>query len=114
MNPIYTTSEKVVLGVVIILLFCVSVVVIFSNDSRTPLLFSQVHNFFLIDINSASLEELCLIPYISRNIAQKIIQYRQEKGYIHDFNELLMIKGIGPATLKRLKDYLKDTSHSNQ
>lgn len=111
MKPIYTIPEKIILFILIILLFCVSAVVIFSNASKTPLLFSKERNFFLININSASLEELRLIPYISRNIAQKIIKYRQEKGSIHDVNELLILKDIGPATLKRLKDYLKDTSH---
>jgi DNA uptake protein ComE-like DNA-binding protein len=51
---------------------------------------------------------LCLIPYISPNIAQEIINYRQQKGGINNLDELLSIKGIGRAKLKRIKDYLKE------
>ncbi|MFH1231488.1 MAG: helix-hairpin-helix domain-containing protein [Planctomycetota bacterium] len=107
MKPIYTTSEKVILGLLILLLFCVSTVVIFSKTSKIPALFSHERNFYLIDINTASFKELCLIPYISHNIAYEIIKYRQEKRGINNMDELLSIKGIGRAKLKMIKGYLK-------
>ena len=108
MNPIYSTAEKVILGLFIIILFFIGIyTIIFLPSFSSPALFSRERNFFLIDINKATDVELCLIPYISPNIARQIIQYRNEVGRIRDINELLKIKGIGGHKLNRLKNYLK-------
>ena len=105
----YSYSEKVVLGLLITVLFAAGL--LFSIGNKThPEVFSQEHNFFLIDINTASAEELKTIPYMSDSIAQEIIRYRLEKGRINSIDELLSVKGIGPAKMKRMKKYLKDTN----
>ncbi|MEW6026131.1 MAG: helix-hairpin-helix domain-containing protein [Planctomycetota bacterium] len=68
-----------------------------------------MHNrdFFLIDLNKATKEELRLIPYVSEAMAQEIIRYRTDKGGLRNTDELSEIKGIGPARLKKMRKYLK-------
>lgn len=56
-----------------------------------------------IDLNSASAEELDLLPYVSRNAARMIVEYRQKNGAIRDIDELTRIKGLGPRLIEVLK-----------
>ncbi|MCR4711023.1 MAG: ComEA family DNA-binding protein [Clostridia bacterium] len=60
----------------------------------------------LIDLNTATSEELQRIPGIGPVTAEKILKYREENGPFTDLEELLEISGIGEKTLERMKDYL--------
>jgi len=52
----------------------------------------------LININSASPEELDTLPGIGPTTAQKIVDYRDENGPFSSIDDLLNVPGIGPAT----------------
>ena len=58
-----------------------------------------------IDLNSASAEELDLLPYVSKNTARLIVEYRQQHGPIKDIDELGRIKGLRPKLTETLKKY---------
>jgi competence protein ComEA len=64
-----------------------------------------------MDINTASLDELILVSGIGEKTAEKIIALREEKGKIHDLNELMEIKGIKEKRLAALKKYLSAEPH---
>ncbi|MBW7867772.1 MAG: helix-hairpin-helix domain-containing protein [Brumimicrobium sp.] len=66
----------------------------------------KLKNLFPLDINYASIEDLMLIKGVGIKTATSIVEYRQENGYFNTMDELLGIKGIGPATLEKLKEYL--------
>jgi len=59
-----------------------------------------------ININSASVEELSQIKGIGPKLAEKIIQYRTEHGAFKAVEDLVNIKGIGEASLNKIKDSL--------
>lgn len=101
----YNHQEKIIAGVLIIIIFAVGLLPAIKS-APAPQIFAQQQEFFLIDINQASAEELKTIPYMSVIIVQEIIRYRKEKGRINSIDELLSVKGIGPAKLKRMKRYL--------
>ena len=60
---------------------------------------------FPIMINTATEEELQLIPDIGPVTAILIIEYRNEQGTILDFDELIVIDGIGKKTIEVLKEF---------
>ena len=53
----------------------------------------------LVSINSAGIEELATLPGIGKTTAQKIIDYRQEKGSFLSLEELMNVKGIGKSDM---------------
>ena len=59
-----------------------------------------------ININTATVDQLSLLPDIGPKIAQRIIDYREENGSFSSIEELLLIKGIGKKRLEELRDYI--------
>ncbi|MFW6137753.1 MAG: ComEA family DNA-binding protein [Spirochaetota bacterium] len=59
-----------------------------------------------IDLNSAGIQELTVIPGIGRETALKILEYRLQKGGIQKTEELIQVKGIGPKKLEMIKKYV--------
>ena len=58
----------------------------------------------LVDINTATLDELQTLSGIGPVIAQRIIDYRTENGAFTSIDDLLNVKGIGEATLNKFRD----------
>lgn len=59
-----------------------------------------------ININKADVETLSMIKGIGTVKAQAIIDYRTNMGKFHSLDELVKVKGIGQATLKKISPYL--------
>jgi len=62
---------------------------------------------FPLDLNSATSQELQLIPTVGPGRAQLILDYRKENGLFQRPEDLLGIKGIGPATFEKIKPYIR-------
>ena len=58
----------------------------------------------LIDINTASAEELDQLPGIGAVIAQRIVDYRQANGSFASSEEIMEVKGIGEAIFADIRD----------
>jgi len=59
----------------------------------------------VINLNTASADQLQLLPGIGPSMAKKIINYRKD----HEFkarNNIMRIKGIGKKTFNKIKDHL--------
>jgi competence ComEA-like helix-hairpin-helix protein len=58
----------------------------------------------MINLNSASVEELTSINGVSHSLAVRIVEYRQQFGRINTFDDIKKISGIGDFTLNTLKE----------
>lgn len=59
-----------------------------------------------ININTANLNELDMLPGIGDSTAQKIIDYRNENGKFNSIEDIKNIKGIGESKFEKIKDYI--------
>ncbi len=62
-----------------------------------------------VNINEATGPELVALPGIGPAMAARIIAYRREHGRFTSVEELDGVKGIGPATLQRLRPFVRVT-----
>jgi len=60
-----------------------------------------------ININTASLNELTLLPGIGEKKAQAIIKYREEVGSFESKDEIKNVKGIGDSIYKKIKNKIE-------
>mgnify|MGYP001497910931 CR=1 FL=1 len=59
-----------------------------------------------ININTAGINKLVLLPGIGTKTAEKIIEFRIKNGKFKSPNDLLKIRGIGEKKLEKIKEYL--------
>jgi len=59
-----------------------------------------------IDINRAEPWLLEVLPGIGEVLAQRILDYRSEKGPFRRIEDLLKVSGIGEATFEKIKDFI--------
>lgn len=57
----------------------------------------------VINVNTATLEELQLLPGIGETKAKAIVSARESRGAFKSVEELLEVKGIGPSGLEKLR-----------
>ena len=60
-----------------------------------------------LDINTADSVALLDLPGIGPTKVAAILRYRRQQGRFSSLDDLLKVKGIGPATLKRMRNSLK-------
>lgn len=66
--------------------------------------FTDSRNDKLLNLNTATLEELESLPGIGETLAKRIIEYREKNGGFQEVEELRNIEGIGKKKFSKIKD----------
>jgi competence protein ComEA len=62
---------------------------------------------FETDINTADWTELIQLPEIGESLAKQIVESREAEGPFKSLQNVGRVRGIGPATLEKIRPYLK-------
>ncbi|MBX3046905.1 MAG: helix-hairpin-helix domain-containing protein [Anaerolineales bacterium] len=79
------------------------VLVPITSATRTPL---PTAGPLRVNINTAALQDLELLPNIGPSMAQAIMAYRERHGGFTSLDELLNVPGIGPKTFEGLQGFV--------
>jgi len=60
----------------------------------------------VIDLNTATADELEVLPGIGPSISAEIIAYREEHGVFSSVEDILEVSGIGESKLNSIRDYI--------
>ncbi len=105
-NPRTLIMIITLIGVFII----ISVSVILHLSSPEPIAYTsdEIAEMHLerINLNTATAEELSLLPDIGATLAGRIIAYREAQGAFTSVNELLSIEGIGANAYAKIAPYV--------
>ena len=59
-----------------------------------------------VNINTATVEEFLQVPMITRELAERIVEYREENGDFQVLEELLQVEGFTRKLLRKIKGFL--------
>lgn len=76
----------------------------FSSEGEAPLVVEPGAE--LVNINTATLDELNSLPGIGPTLAQRIIDYRVENGNFSTIEDIMNVSGIGVSTFEDIKDLI--------
>ena len=60
----------------------------------------------VVNVNTATLEQLQQLPGVGEVRARAIIEVRREKGGFRSLDELVAARGVGKSLLERLRPYV--------
>lgn len=60
----------------------------------------------IVNINTASEEQLQLLPRVGPALAGRIVEFREASGPFQTVDEIVAVKGIGEVAFERLRPYI--------
>ena len=60
----------------------------------------------VVNINTASVEQLQLLPHVGPSVAARIVEYREQSGKFKTAEDLMLVRGIGEKSFERLSPYV--------
>lgn len=63
----------------------------------------------VVNINTATPEQLALLPRVGPSLAHRIVEFRKANGKFNSVDELVAVRGIGEKSFAKLKPYLATT-----
>lgn len=61
---------------------------------------------YKLNINTASAEELTMLPGVGEKIAQRIVEYREENGPYASVDDIMQVKGVKQTLFNDISDYI--------
>ncbi len=97
-------ERKVILFLITIGFIGIGINFLIKINSSVKILSCYGQDIGKVDLNSADRDLLISVPGIGTKLAQRIIDYRQERGGFKDIEDLKNIKGITNYRYEKIKD----------
>lgn len=103
-------KKSLVTYIVIVIIFAVTTIGVLlwrSNTTGYQIADFNAPTMKKINLNTASAQQLQMIPRIGPSLSERIIAYREENGPFKKVDDILNVKGIG---MQMLSDFYKYTT----
>ena len=84
----------------------VAVITVLAFVLNTQMCFSAQECEGKANINTATVEQLSLLPGVGAKIAEDIVAYRTSNGNFTSVEDLKKVKGIGDKKFDKVKDFV--------
>jgi competence ComEA-like helix-hairpin-helix protein len=71
----------------------------------TPQPATPLRGHLLIDVNTASAEELSVLPHVGPTLARRVVENRERLGRFATVDDLTRVHGVGQNTLQKIRPY---------
>lgn len=60
----------------------------------------------VVNINTAGVDELMLLPRIGPSVAERIVEFREQNGRFKAAEDLLLVRGVGEKTFELIRPHV--------
>lgn len=83
-----------------------------QTETQTEIEAKEPTQSSIINLNTATLEQLDILPGIGPSKAKAIIDYRTKYGDFRSLEQIMEVKGIGPKIFEKMKERISITTQS--
>lgn len=65
-----------------------------------------------VNINTASVEQLTLLPRVGSVVAQRIVDFRDKNGRFKSLEDLMLVQGVGEKTFELIRPHITITGET--
>lgn len=66
----------------------------------------------MVNVNTATVEQLSLLPRVGPSLAAKILDYREENGQFKQVEDLLLVSGIGDKMYGLIEPFVRTSGQT--
>ena len=102
-----TPQERKFIAIIMIVFIIGAFVQLLFKRDIAPMRWARQARQFKININTARADQLQMLPGIGAKLAQRILDYRQEKGGFKALDDLEDVDGLTEKHFGRIKELIE-------